>query len=185
MVFRKSQNDCSTVVSEQSTARVLEEQINLTSTPTANKEVVSEMSINSSHSPIPSTSAEQSLTSSCSISFESLLLEQLKQTPKTATAGRKRICTGAEVITSVGAVARLKQQIKEPKKTVASTSKKKGKVVKINRVYKEERDDESLEGIEENSDNYYNLDDELADFCEGNEFVTSLDRTSGTIEKVD
>ncbi|KAG5886392.1 hypothetical protein JTB14_033603 [Gonioctena quinquepunctata] len=100
------------------------------------------MSTNSSHSPIPSTSAEQSLTSSCPIGFESLLLEQPKQTPKTATAMRKRICTGAEVITSI-------------------------------------------EAIDENSDNDYNLDDELADFCEGNKFVTSLDKTSETIEKGD
>ncbi|KAG5877253.1 hypothetical protein JTB14_002085 [Gonioctena quinquepunctata] len=91
----------------------------------------------------------------------------------------------AEVITSVEAVARLKQQIKEPKKTVASTTKKKGKAVKIKRVYEEETDEESLEGIEENSDNDYNLDNELAEFGEENEFVTSLDKTPERIEKGD
>ncbi|KAG5886788.1 hypothetical protein JTB14_009421 [Gonioctena quinquepunctata] len=80
---------------------------------------------------------------------------------------------------------RLRQPIKEPKKTVASTTKEKGEAVKIKRVYEEETDVGSLEGIEENSDNDYDLDDELADFCEENEFVTSLDKTPETIEKGD
>lgn len=40
-------------------------------------------------------------------SFETLLLQQLKQTPRT-TIGRKRICGGAEVITSSEALEKLR-----------------------------------------------------------------------------
>ncbi|KAG5863509.1 hypothetical protein JTB14_031460 [Gonioctena quinquepunctata] len=75
--------------------------------------------------------------------------------------------------------------MKEHKKTIATTIKKKGRAVKKKRVHEEETDEESLEGIEETSDNDYNLDDELADFSEENEFVTSLDKTPETIEKGD
>ncbi|KAK4884131.1 hypothetical protein RN001_000402 [Aquatica leii] len=65
--------------------------------------------------PIPSTSkvsVSEVVVSTPSTNqkktFKELLLEQIKQTPK-ITTGRKRICVGAEVITSEDAIARLEE----------------------------------------------------------------------------
>ncbi|KAG5890839.1 hypothetical protein JTB14_016217 [Gonioctena quinquepunctata] len=51
----------------------------------------------------------------------------------------------------------------------------------MKQVYEEETDEKSLGGIEKNSSNYYNIDDELRRKF----IVTSLDKTPETIEKSD
>ncbi|XP_074026300.1 uncharacterized protein [Leptinotarsa decemlineata] len=71
----------------------------------------------------------KSLTPSLtSITFESIILEQLKQVPKTEKTTRKKICKGAEVITTLEAIAVLKEQANK----VESKPKKLGRKKKKN-----------------------------------------------------
>lgn len=172
-------------VAQPTLRQTLEERLNLPSTSTAAPVTVAVIpqisSANSINPEMPSTSSEQPNSPfNHSKSFENILLQQLKRTPIPAKSSRKRICTGAEVITSLEAVVKLKEQANKLKKPEKSTTKdKEVKKIKKRQVYEEETDEDSYEEMEVNSsgsDDDLNLEDEVTDFREEEEFIKYLEK---------
>lgn len=81
-------------------------------------------------------------------SFEALLLEQVKQVPN-VKIGRKRICTGAEIITSAEAMERI--AIKEAEKKKTGKSQKKNIPLAV-RAFEIDKDLEKISEEEESDD---------------------------------
>lgn len=126
------------------------------------------------------------------ISFESLLLQQLKQSPRVQT-GRRKICSGAEVITSSEALAKLKEIENKQQTKQLKIKKPKNKEVQqiqnntqpIDQPEDEELDDEVEAAEPELSDDSmidYNIEDEMREFVEENEFMTAVTKDVKQLE---
>ncbi|CAH2011313.1 unnamed protein product [Acanthoscelides obtectus] len=174
----KNNNPEEAQVAQPNLRSTLEERFNLPSTSTVPSITPQTSSVNSINPEMPSTSSEhQNPPVNNTTSFESILLEQLKQMPKPAKSIRKRVCIGAEVITSLEAVAKLNEKANKIKKPKKSTTKKDGKKLKRKQVYEEDTDEDSFEEMEVNtSDDDFDLDDEVNDLREEEEFVKYLEK---------
>lgn len=126
---------------------------------------------------LPSTSYDKTnLPHNNSTSFENLLLQQLKQKPNTAKPGRKRVCTGSEVITSVEAISKMKEKLLE------KTPKKNDKRIKKKlEVLEEETDEESAEELQNSEDSIDDIDLEEEIF-EETLFEELLDKDFDTLK---
>lgn len=107
----------------------------------------------------PTVELQQSVKSR--VSFEDLLLEKVKQASKLSTK-RKRVCRGAEVITSLEAINKLRKEIKE-KEQEKLRKKEEQKQKKERSVKKYDRHEKSSEEEDDISEQDVSSDSELED----------------------
>lgn len=107
-------------------------------------------------------------------SFDEFLLEKVKQIPNIKT-GRKRVCTGAEIITSVEGMEKIATKIKE--KEDSTKSKTKQKKSSIPAAVESDDDDEI---IQDESDEY-DICDELEEKEEEDHFMELMNANFKTL----
>ncbi|KAB0793820.1 hypothetical protein PPYR_13440 [Photinus pyralis] len=136
--------------------------------------------------PMPSTSSSILPTVvQENLSFETMLLEQLKQAPRTSSK-RRRVCAGAEVITTQEAL----EKLKESRRGNTQTKKKAQEKNKANQgddINDEQSSNDEIDRdqLPSDSEDDTNLEDEADEYNEENEFMGMLNKKCEELEKDD